>query len=371
MKICEYKNCSGCFACYNICPKKAITMYEDKYGHIYPKIDEAKCVKCNLCKNTCPANDKQMVFNYPIKCFASYSKNKDIHKNSSSGGMAYEFAKHIVQNKGVVYAVSSYFDCEHEIGFIRIDDINELNKIQGSKYLHAHVKDSYVKIKKDLNNDVFVLFIGTPCQVSGLKKFLKKEYLNLVTIDIICHGTPSQKMLLEEINNPKIDYVNFRGKHGFTLIAKQNEKVLYKKNKYESDYYFSFLKGWTYRDSCYSCKYAQPSRVSDITIGDFWGNEKHKNKNGLSVILINTSKGNDFLNKIDSIQLFEEDIEKAIKGNSQLVSPTFKSDNVNKFREYYNKNYNFHQSIKKIIGKNYLTIKFKGKLKKIKDLVIR
>ena len=333
-RVCPLNKCTGCFACFNICPSNAISFEEDKYGNVHPIIDIDKCTGCNLCRNTCPALSKNLKFKYPRKCYAAYSKSVGINIKSSSGGVANELGKYIISNNGIYYGVSSYLN-NNEIVFERISKTSELEKVQGSKYVHALVRDTYKKIKQDLEAKKEVLFIGSPCQIAGLKCYLKKEYSNLYTVDLICHGVPSQKLLKEEIGTD-FDYVSFRQGNRFNLIAKNNGTTVYEKNKYSSIYYNLFLKGIIYRENCYTCKYARNERIGDITIGDFWRlkDEKIKSKHGTSIVLLNTQKGEDLFNKIN-INKKEEIIELGLKNNPQLNYPTKKTIQHDEFLEQY------------------------------------
>lgn len=195
--ICSKEKCTGCFACYNVCPKNCISMVEDEYGYIYPRIDEEKCIKCGLCRNICPSLNK-VKFNKTIYTYAAWSNNEATRRQSTSGGASAVFANEIVKNrKGIVYGAATAKNAVVEQ--LRICDEQNLDKIKGSKYVHSYVKNTYKQVKKDLELKREVLYIGTPCQIAGLKSFLRKEYNNLITVDIICHGVPSQKFLQEQI----------------------------------------------------------------------------------------------------------------------------------------------------------------------------
>ena len=169
--LCEKNKCTGCFACYNACPKKAITMIEDKCGYIYPSIDEDKCIKCGKCEKVCPTT-KKTDLKKPVKCYAIVAKDKEILKHSTSGGISIVLAKKILSKNGVVYG-AAYIDKECKVGHIRIDNEKNLDRMQGSKYVHSYINDAFSKVRNDLNNNRKVLFTGTPCQVDGLKHFLR------------------------------------------------------------------------------------------------------------------------------------------------------------------------------------------------------
>lgn len=337
--ICPKNKCTGCFCCYNICPKQAIQMKEDEYGNVYPIIDEEKCIHCNLCKKTCPAlNKEKLEFRYPTKVYAMYSKDKEIRSRSTSGGIATAISKFIIEKEGIVYGAGNIFNKE-SFEFCRIDSIDELYKIQGSKYVHCYVNDKYKKVKEDLENKKKVLFIGTPCQIAGLKMYLNKDYKLLLTIDIICHGVPSQKLLFEnlkesyKIDKNDFDYITFRDSNGFHLkLYKSIEDYKSQKNfksRYANldQYYKNFLRGNIYRDNCYECSYAKKERISDITIGDFWGLSKDSSINddiykGISSVIINTEKGMELFDSIKQIFTYEErTYEEAYSNNEQLNNP--------------------------------------------------
>lgn len=369
--ICDKDKCTGCFACYNICPKNAIKMVEDEYGYIYPVIDDKLCVNCKLCQKNCPSLNK-VNLEYPIKCYASRVINEDILKKSTSGGIATLLSKKMIENGGIVYGAAYVGNCE--VNHIRVDNIDELHKLQGSKYVHSYIKDTFRLVKKDLIDKNNVLFIGTPCQIAGLKKYLINEYENLYTVDIICHGVPSQEFLKNEVrrinnNSIDIDRVNFRDKvyDDFTFSLEKNNKVDYSEKWTQNPYFYTFMEAITYRENCYNCLYARPERVSDITIGDFWGlgkNSKFYNskEKGVSILLPVTQKGVYLIQIIkDEIELEERTIEEAINGNGQLREHSKKGKSVDKFKDLYIKNNDFYKTYRKVCKKHC----FKEKIKSI------
>lgn len=334
--ICPKEKCTGCFACHNICPKNAINMVEDEFGYIYPVIDEKKCINCNLCKKVCPSLNPIKAI-YPQKCYAMYAKDKKIRDESTSGGAATIFSTYIIKNGGVVYGATY---SKGIINHLRIDNLKDLPKLKGSKYVHSYILDTYKEAKKDLTNNKKVLFIGTPCQIAGLKRYLMKDYDNLYLIDIICHGVPSQKYLKDEIgeNNEK---VSFRSKDGFILKTYNTLNESKSTELSDSNYYSSFMSGLIYRENCYNCFYAKPERISDITIGDFWGLGKDSklydyDNSGVSVILPITDKGIKLFEECCDKMIYEErKIEEAINGNAQLRYATLKPKNYYKFQKVY------------------------------------
>ena len=367
--ICEKSLCTGCFACYNICPQNAIDMKEDNLGYIYPVINQEKCTNCGLCKKICPSINKQD-FIYPKKCYASCSNNEKIRKESTSGGVATVFSTYIINHGGIVYGAC--FENDGSVKHIRVDNLTDLNRLKGSKYVHSYINNTFKFVKQDLLSKKIVLFIGTPCQIAGLKKFLIKDYEQLYLVDLICHGVPSQRFLRdemkEELGNCEIDNISFRSIDGFYFQAIKDGRVLYKKIKELSPYFDGFMNALFYRENCYTCLYARPERISDITIGDFWGlkndSKLYNNKDkGVSVCLPITDKGIELIKNCEKELLLEErDINEAVNGNSQLRMPSVKNNNeYNNFKKYYVK-YGFYKAYKKAT----VYTRFKRKIKKNK-----
>lgn len=319
--ICPAEKCTGCFACVNICPKNCIQMKEDHFGYVYPEVDQDLCIHCNLCDKVCPSNHPIQA-NQPMNAYASWVLDEEQRKLSTSGGLATLVSKFLIENRGIVFG-AAYQD--KEIQHIRIDDVKDLDKIRGSKYVHSYLKFAYREIKNYLKQDKKVLFIGTPCQVAGLKSFLGKEESNLYTIDIVCHGVPSQKLLKEELKDfEPYDKVLFRDQNGFNLTVFNKGVIIKSIPSYKSLYYQAFLDSLTYRENCYTCPYANSQRLGDLTLGDFWGlgdlkSEKKDEDKGISLVLVNTEKGTTLLHSVDSKLFLEErSINEAIAGNSQL-----------------------------------------------------
>lgn len=328
ISICPPNICTGCGACLNVCAHKAISMREDQLGHLNPLIDVSKCTNCGLCQNICPSVHKQDLL-YPHECYATIlSPEYDIAR-CASGGAATAFTMHIINCGGVVYGCSGedVFNVRH----IRIDRLEDVDKLRGSKYVQSNTGNSYTQVKEDLKTGKLVLYTGTPCQIAGLKAFLQKNYSNLFTIDLVCHGVPSQKMLTENIHyytdetDGKKIKLSFRKKllsqndskaesnSGSKIEPKNGAKTKFKieygwymesetrrfeKNYYNDSYMFSFLQCLSLRESCYTCRYATSARCSDITVFDFWGLSNDVIfRDGNKVILRN---GNDFAENVIS-----------------------------------------------------------------------
>ncbi|MBQ1389191.1 MAG: Coenzyme F420 hydrogenase/dehydrogenase, beta subunit C-terminal domain [Clostridia bacterium] len=329
------EDCCGCGACYNACPKNAISMREDEFGYIYPHIDEKLCVRCGKCKRVCAFQNRSET-NSPIECYAAVSKNDKQAGLSASGGVFAAIAQAFIESGGVVYGAA--FDDSWGVRHIAVTNIDELYKIQGSKYAHSSTQRTFSEVRKYLKQGTKVLYSGTPCQIAGLKEFLGADYDDLFTVDIVCHGVPSSKMLidylklLEDKHGGNVRSFTFRDKSigwGINGRAEINGKRV-KIWQSSSSYLFYFTKGWLYRENCYKCKYASSHRPADITLCDYWGVEKQHpellgkdgwdESKGISGVIINTQKGKSLLN--DGLEMYSTSFEKISSGNSQLRNPS-------------------------------------------------
>lgn len=379
--------CTGCHSCEQVCPSKSIVFKKNKEGFSYPVISDS-CIDCSACLNYCHINNNAEM-RLPIICYAAYINDCDLLKKSTSGGIFAALALNIIKNNGVVAGC-----CESETGNVNhiiIDDINDIVLLQGSKYTESNTEGIYIAVKKELVDEKKVLFSGTPCQIAGLKTFLRKEYDNLITVDIVCHGVPSQMLYKEYIdweskkNKGKIEKFLFRSKqkHGWSLTyrmeLKKNRKLIVKEHIATlSPYYYHFLQGINYRESCYKCKYAQPKRVSDITLCDFWGIEKvlpeFDNNNGVSGVLLNTEKGIQAWEQINSTVSYKSiPYEKIMNNNGQLNAPTKRTVIRDNYYDFVNENgfdgvSRRYTSIKTLIKdslKDLIPNKLRQKIKKI------
>ncbi len=328
-KICPAERCTGCFACMNICPRDAIVCKTDQYGKTIPEICRSKCIECGLCVKVCPENqpvDKK----FPVKCYAAWSKDDKERENCSSGGIATGFSHYVINESGIVYGAA--FDQDLKLIHMSADKQEETEKFKGSKYVQSYTGIIYRKIQEQLKAGSQILFIGTPCQTAGLKSYFGgKEYDNLLLVDLICHGTPPMEYLREHIrrtaNGRKVTGISFRGKKDWRLTLYNGNRSIYSVRSKQDPYFLAFLKGMIYRDNCYRCQYAVPERVSDITIGDFWGLDRTTLKSqytgNISVVLINTEKGDKFWDKVKGQFYWEpRPVKEAIEGNAQLKRPS-------------------------------------------------
>ena len=295
----QINECCGCESCFNICPQQAIKM-EYKNGFLYPCIDNDKCIKCNLCDRVCPQQQKNKKIYTNQLGYVGRLKNKEDRFNSTSGGIAFALGKKIISENGKVYGV--VFNKKFESIFSGVDTLNELYTLQGSKYPQATLNNCLKDLKTQLKTGKIILFIGTPCQVAGVRSFLQKDYDNLFLVDIICHGVPSPKLWKNYINlkfkNETIHKVIFKHKeNGWKKwqVFIETDKQCYKKSRANDEYMSSYLAAYNIRPSCFECIYKGQNRISDITIGDAWGtpenNQDLNDDSGLSAIIINNKKG--------------------------------------------------------------------------------
>lgn len=340
--VCDRDMCSGCMACVNVCKKNAISICDDLKAY-NAQIDETKCVNCELCKKVCP-NENPLKKSSPILWKEGWSDNSHIRELSSSGGIASELICSFIESGG--YVASCLFE-EGRFVFKLTDSIQLARMFAGSKYVKSNPRRVYTEINTKLEMGEKVLFIGLPCQVAALKRLAKKQD-NLYTVDLICHGTPSPKLLdmyLQEksINLDDLPDLHFRKKTSFGLRT-AGEKITVP--KVVDMYTYAFLKAIDYTENCYQCRYASLDRVSDITLGDSWGSEMDENEKekGISLVLCQTEKGRRMLENA-RLQLFDVDIEKAIQLNHQLKYPTEKTikrtffyDNLSNGFEYTMRN---------------------------------
>lgn len=361
MEICPKDKCTGCYACVNACAHGCISMLEDELGCIHPTIDEGKCVQCNMCIKSCP-NNVRILFSYPQKCYASWIQDKENRKICASGGIGTIMSEYVIKQGGVVFG--SRYNSDLTPIMTYTETLEDLEYYKGSRYVQCLVgNDTYKQVKAFLRQNRLVLFIGTPCQIAGLKSYLRKEYDNLITVDLICHGVSPASYLKEEVAYLTDKYkltgisdIRFRGNDGnnfrLTLWNKDRRKLFPRDNYLEKmlrisdlqQYYLKgFLLGVSMRENCYSCNYARPERISDITIGDFIGLGKtvpfEYPKANVSSVTINTQKGNFFYKDVsetmDTLVNIERDYQERLQYKPSLVHP-FKRHPLNaKFVELY------------------------------------
>ena len=327
--------CTGCMACMNACAKGALTFIKDDEGFLQPSVNAGLCVECGLCERSCPEIQKQYHrHDGTLDVYAGW--NKTDRCVSSSGGAFSSIARYVIEKDGIVCGATldEKLVCKH----IVVDDVDGLNKLRGSKYIQSSIGMVYKEVKNHLLANRYVLFTGTPCQVSGLKKYLGKDFEKLITIDLICHGVPSQAVFSSYIgklkkrlglaNNVGVLNYEFRRRDGWGFAPSVTTTMNNVRHLYGVDslYMSAFDKAATFRKSCYTCHYAKTDRVGDFTIGDFWGLGKqgvpfkHDMTKGVSLLLINSDKGQTIMEQLGEDNFYVvRSLEEAIARNHNLT----------------------------------------------------
>ncbi|MDC7294803.1 Coenzyme F420 hydrogenase/dehydrogenase, beta subunit C-terminal domain [Butyrivibrio sp. DSM 10294] len=320
------KDCCGCETCAQVCPRNCIEMVADKEGFKYPVIDKKKCVDCHLCEKCCPSLNKMNKVDAEedtskTDCYVARNQSTE-RLNSSSGGIFVLLAKKILSEGGVVFGAA--FDSNWRVQQTECIDISDLDKLMRSKYVQSANNDSYKKAKEYLQAGRKVLYTGTACQIEGLKAFLGREYDNLFTADVLCHGVPSPKvwdLYVKELmagHSSKISSINFRDKslgwHDYSFKATFEDGSELSREYFRDPYMLLFIQNVILRPSCHFCKFKGFPRCSDITLGDAWGIEKKKpemdDDKGTSVIICNSDKGMNLLEEIeDGLEIHKGELD--------------------------------------------------------------
>lgn len=303
IRITDKSKCCGCTACASVCPNQCISMKEDKEGFLYPRVELKKCIDCGLCEKVCPVIHSKNAGNEVKNTYIAYAKDKDLRMMSSSGGIFSLCADWILEQGGIVTGAA--FDEELLVHHICIDNKKDLDKLRGSKYLQSRMENVYSKVKVFLDDGKKVLFTGTACQIAGLKSYLRKEYADLYTMDVLCHGVPSPKVWIRHLQEAKTRYgaeirhVYFRNKKygwkNYSVAYQLSNSRVYLVNFVKDDFMKAFLQNICLRPSCHACKFKALSRTSDLTIGDCWGVENYMpdmdDDSGTSIVFIHSQKG--------------------------------------------------------------------------------
>lgn len=362
----KVNECCGCAACEYVCPKNAISMEYDNEGFAYPQIDYAKCIACRKCINTCAFQSDEITHRYKEsgkkpKCYAVVHRDVDVRRSSRSGGIFTALSDYILQDHGVIYG--AIVDSELRVIHIRADNVGQRNMMRGSKYVQSDISQCYPLLKRDLEMNKKVLFTGTSCQIAAIKSALGRNYKNLYTVDIVCHGVPSPKIwkdyisYIQEKNKAKCIDVDFRNKkkygwpaHIETLKLKKENKVKTVDSCLYSKLFYTHL---TLRPSCSSCPYKNVDHPGDITIGDYWGIKKaapdfFSNSLGTSLVLINSESGNELFECIKGkIRFKETDLSLSMQPPLRSSFPL--PDNRDTFWSDYQR-YGIEKTLLKYVG---------------------
>ena len=353
MKICEENQCTGCEACAQVCPVQCITMNASSEGFYYPTIDESKCIGCKKCIRTCPNNHE--IIRNKSTFYMGWHKDLEVLRHSSSGGAFTAIADYVFDRNGIVFG--AYFDdVSHTISHIAIERKEDLDKVRLSKYFQGRIVDAYSEAKQYLDNGRLVLFTGTACQISGLYSYLgcnintKPE--NLITVDVLCHGVASKKVVDAYIKSKEKHYKKKVRTFRFRLKPDQSDwmqgggtrmridfsdgtsKV---QNKGTDTFFVGFNNYLFLRKNCYQCRYTGQERIADFTLADFWGVPLDKipdkqRRYGVSLILTNTKKAEEILPELSKDFYYEKiDGNLAIPYNQSLREPGTMDPNRNNF----------------------------------------
>lgn len=344
VEIKEKSKCCGCTACKSICPQNAIKMIEDNEGFLYPEIDNEKCINCGACDKVCPVlnakENKKEQIGYLVN-----NKNNEIRNDSTSGGAFTPIAEYVLDRNGVIFGAT--FDEDFNVIHKYVETKEGLKLFRGSKYVQSNLLDTFNETEKFLKENRVVCYSGTPCQIEGLKKFLRKDYDNLITVDLMCHAVPSPlvwRKYLEyqnkRLGGQKIQKVLFRDKskygYKYSTMTIKNEEKEYSRGVETDPYLRAFFGDLSDRPSCYECKFKKQYHESDFTIWDCFIvgelDKKLDDDNGTSRILINTDNGKKVFNEIkDSFIYSEIDVIKLTKNVKEMLH----SVNMNPKRQQF------------------------------------
>lgn len=409
IQITDKHNCCGCSACVNACPKACITMLADEEGFLYPNVDSTSCIDCNLCEKVCPFIFASEPKN-PISTYAAINPSDKERSQSSSGGIFTMLMRETLKKRGVV--IGAAFDKEWNVRHKAIEKMEDIHLLQGSKYVQSYIGESYKEAKQFLISGRTVLFSGTTCQIAGLKQYLRKDYDNLITIDVVCHGVPSPRVwkdYISTLQRPKasssennaalssqndvstIEGISFRDKLNgwrkydfvvhYSSVQREKEKFDslsanapqdFRESLDKNIFIQGFLRNLYLRPSCYQCKVRSGRCGSDLTLGDFWGiwnimPDIDDNK-GVSMVLVNTKKGETLINIIEP-KLYEASYKDAVKFNPCIEHSVAET----KWRTMFWNNYKDQfvvESIERVINRMNPSL-FKRSISKAKGVLKR
>ena len=372
IQIKDKSKCCGCAACAQKCPAHCIKMLPDCEGFLYPVADASACIGCNLCEQVCPEINRNDA-REPLSAMAAWNRDDNVREHSSSGGVFTAVANDILDKGGIVFGAK--FDKNWNVVHDSTDTADGLKVFRGSKYVQSNTCSCYAAAEKFLRQGRPVLFTGTPCQIAGLRLFLRRDYDNLLTMDIICHGVPSPavwRKYLEERKheyarrhgNVRIEGISFRDKrsgwknYSFTLnllaVDHHGKRQCHhiSRNKDREVFMRGYLSNTFLRPSCHDCPVKSFRSGSDITIGDFWGVEhlypEYDDDKGTSIVFINTTRGRDLMGQITETESHAVDWHRAMKYNPSATVSTNIPLSRSRFWEQFVK-YGFHKAIAPII----------------------
>ena len=327
--LAEFERCTGCTACAAACPKNCIAMEADADGFLHPVIDKSKCVDCGLCEKACPVLHPPELTHTPTT-WAAWTDDDDSRMSSTSGGVFPELARDILEKGGAVFGAA--YDACFRVVHICAENAHELDRLRGAKYAQSDLTGIFKDVKKRLDGGQQVLFSGTPCQVLGLKTFLRKNYDNLLTADLVCHSVPSplawEKYLQHISGEKQLSAVNLRCKDTGWSRYRYSNRFDFADGSHRMDgsgeslYMKLFVGGYITRPSCRHCPAKGHARVSDLTLGDFWGiwnsHPELDDDRGVSLVLVHTEKG---LAALGRLKKHAVSLQDACRENPAIVRP--------------------------------------------------
>ena len=337
--------CCGCGACMHSCPEKAISMVRDEKGFAYPVIDERRCTRCNICDQVCAFRPDYRNYGDAPDIYAAKHKDDAVRETSTSGGMFTALSDEILRRGGSVYGAA--FDENMAVRHERADTSKGRDRFRGSKYVQSDTGNTFAEVRADLEAGLYVLYSGTPCQTAAIKSYIGGDHERLYTVDFVCHGTPSGKMwrqyldVIEKNTGAKVVGANFRSKERswhwpVTRLYFDGERP--KKVRGEQSYFQLFNPNYMLMPACYNCFFANYRRVSDITIGDFWGIGKcmpdFDDHTGVSLVLVNSPKGRALFDSVASQIAFRASRKEDCR-QGQLTGPGKKNKKCDAFWSDY------------------------------------
>ena len=355
IQLAKPEACSGCMACAAVCPKDAVAIGRDSLGNFVPSVDPERCIDCGACRKACPEltpperNDSS-------RAYAVWSLDPQSRKTSASGGAASEFYARALADGW--WICGAEYTVDGRVVHRLTRDTEGIARFKQSKYVFSETGAVYRQIREKLDAGERVLMISLPCKIAGLLGCLRKPYPNLLTVDIVCHGTPSDQLLQEHIQSvcPGLGTyrLSFRADNEYIFRLEAGGEDVYRKIGRTDAYLAAFLEGLSYRSACYQCSHARPQRVSDLTICDFWGLGAeipfdHPYTGAISAVLVNTAEGQAFFDRCrDALFVEERPVEEAVKGNAQLTAPTPAHPKRAAFEAQYARS-GFDQAVKSVL----------------------
>lgn len=403
----DKRDCCGCSACVQRCPRQCMTMESDDEGFLYPQIDISSCIDCGLCEKVCPIqNIPRLVGSFGNCAYAAIGRDEEIRSVSSSGGVFTVLAMQVIREGGVVFGVR--FDEHWEAAFDYVDNMEGLASLRGSKYIQARVGNAFRDAEQMLKKGRKVMFVGTGCQIKALRLFLRKDYPSLFAVDFICHGVPSPAVWTHYLNNVlsrearkntvsspsnfflserdvlSVKGISFRNKclgwkkYSFVLQTSQGDsrseensvsssnksnETVFSQPFSENPFMKAFLENAILRPSCYECKAKGGKSGSDMTIADFWGIERilprFDDDKGTSLVIVHTRRGECMLEAVRENLCMEE---VTMKQATECNPSYYVSVKAHKKRGKFFANYRQQADFQEYVNRLFPQVSFKGKM---------